>query len=198
MSLGYPYSYKDELTPKMARLNLFLFMTGFIGFLLLAPKPAQAQFAHGFNNRNIPRCRNYGIISRGATSLSSHVQDPANNGHQNNKMTLSEYNKEFDVIFGNKQLQKKFKHAKAFGVIGDFNMGNSKLFKEAIISHMKDPSTEFIQGTYKKDAVNHYFNPDNGLNVMFNPQTKRFISGWHLNEEQLLRMKLRMKLDGSL
>lgn len=37
MSLGYPFSYGDELTPEMARLNrlnLFLFV---IPFLLLAP-----------------------------------------------------------------------------------------------------------------------------------------------------------------
>lgn len=48
MALSYPFSYGDELTPEMARLNrlnLFLSMTA---FLLLAPKPAQAQFAHGF------------------------------------------------------------------------------------------------------------------------------------------------------
>ena len=66
MSLGYPFSYGDELTPKMARLNrlnLFLFV---IPFLLLAPKPAEAQFAQGFGNANLPRrqiCRNYGIFN---------------------------------------------------------------------------------------------------------------------------------------
>ena len=26
MSLGYPYSYNDELTPEMAKMNRFLFL----------------------------------------------------------------------------------------------------------------------------------------------------------------------------
>lgn len=74
MGLGYPYSYDDGLTSKMARLNrlnLFLFLTT---FLLLAPKPAQAQFAQGFGNANPPRrqiCRNYGISARQFTSSNS-------------------------------------------------------------------------------------------------------------------------------
>ena len=180
MSLGYPFSYGDELTPKMARLNrlnLFLFV---IPFLLLAPKPAEAQFAQGFGNANLPRrqiCRNYGIFSRQVTSSNSQLQDSVNNGYQDNKMSLSEYIKDFDVILVNKQLQKKFKHAKDFGVVGNFNNKNLNLFKESIISHMKNPSTEFIQGFWKGDPVDHYFNLNNDLNVMFNPQTKKFISG---------------------
>lgn len=56
----------------------------------------------------------------------------------------------------NKQLQKKFKHAKSFNVPDNFNMENLKLFKEAIISHMTNPSTEFIQGSWKGDPVDHY------------------------------------------
>ena len=64
--------------------------------------------------------------------------------------------------------RKRFKHAEAFGVKGDFNIENLTLFKKEIISHMKNPSTEFIQGTWKGDPVNHYFNSDTGLNVMFN------------------------------
>lgn len=197
MGLGYPYLYGDNLTPEMARLNrlnLFLFLTA---FLFLAPKPAQAQFAQGFGNANPPRrqiCRNYGIFSRQVTSSNSQLQDSVNNGSQDNKMSLSEYIKDFDVILGNKQLQKKFKHAKAFGVLGSFNNKNLKLFKESIISHMKNPSTEFIQGSWKGAPVNHYFNPNNDLNVMFNPETKRFISGWELTPDQSKNIKERGSL----
>ena len=109
-------------------------------------------------------------------------------------MTLSEYIKDFDIILSNRQLQKKFKHAEVFGIKGDFNMENLTLFKKEIISHLKNPSTEFIQGTWKGDPVNHYFNPDTGLNVMFNPETKNFISGWELNPDQLKNLKERGKL----
>ena len=106
MSLGYPFSYGDKLTSEMARLNrlkLFLFV---ISFLPLAPKPPEAQFADGFPIPNLPRreiCRNYGIFSRQVTSSNSQLQDSVNNGYQDNKMSLSEYIKEFDVILVNKQ-----------------------------------------------------------------------------------------------
>lgn len=178
MNLGYPFSYGDKLTPEMARLNrlnLFLFV---IPFLLLAPKPAEAQFAQGFGNANPPRrkiCRNYGIFSRQVTSSNSQLQDSVNNGYQDNKMSLSEYIKDF-------------------GIVGNFNDKNLNLFKESIISHMKNPSTEFIQGSWKGDPVNHYFNPNNDLNVMFNPQTKKFISGWKLNPDQSKNIKERGSL----
>lgn len=110
MSLGYPFSYGDKLTSEMARLNrlnLFLFV---IVFLLLRSEPAQAHFADGFPNPNIPRrriCRNYGIFSRQITSSNSQLQDSTDNVYRDNKMTISDYIKEFDVILGNKQLQKK-------------------------------------------------------------------------------------------
>lgn len=81
-------------------------------------------------------------------------------------------------------MYRKFKHAKAFGVIDNFNMENLTLFKEAIISHMKNPSTEFIQGFWKVNPVDHYSNSNNGLNVIFTHQTKNFISGWRLNKKE--------------
>lgn len=112
-------------------------------FLLLASEPVQAQFVEGFGNPNLPRrpiCRNYISLSREATALGTKLQESPNNGYRDNKMSLSEYIKDFDVILENKQLQRKFKHAKDFGVKGNFNPENLKLFKDAILSHMKDPT----------------------------------------------------------
>ena len=45
---------------------------------------------------------------------------------------------------------------------------------------MKDPSTQIIEGTFKETEVTHYFNPETGLNVFFNRDNNKFISGWLL------------------
>lgn len=54
---------------------------------------------------------------------------------------------------------------------------------------MKEPSTQRIEGTFKKIEVTHYFNPETGLNVFFNRDNNKFISGWSLSPEQILSMK---------
>lgn len=39
--------------------------------------------------------------------------------------------------------------------------------------------------TFKKIEVTHYFNPETGLNVFFNRDSNKFISGWLLKNDQL-------------
>ncbi len=83
-----------------------------------------------------------------------------------------------------KQLQKKLKHAKDFGVEGNFNKANSKKFNSAINQHLNAPDTKMIPGTYRSDPVKHYLNIKSSLNVITD-QSGRFISGWRLNSSQL-------------
>ena len=62
----------------------------------------------------MPKCgRSHGIFSRLVTSASSDIPDNFNNNNNG-----SYYNSSLNTIFERKQLQKKFKHAKKFGVIG--------------------------------------------------------------------------------
>ena len=44
---------------------------------------------------------------------------------------------------------------------------------------------EPINGTYRGIEVTHYVNKDTGLNVIINSETKKFISGWKLEDDQL-------------
>ena len=53
---------------------------------------------------------------------------------------------------------------------------------------MKEPSTQIIESTFKKIEVTHYFNPETGLNLFFNIDNNKFISGWLLKDDQLDNM----------
>jgi len=80
------------------------------------------------------------------------------------------------------QLQKKFKHASDFGIIGNYDTINAKAFEKAIIRHLLDKDTLLIQGTYRDAPVNHYFNQTTRVNVMC--KDKKFLSGWKLSRMQ--------------
>ena len=196
----FPYEYfKGEVltdqTAKTNRLKLFRFLFSFLLFVPLVPHSVEAMplpGADAFGNLNLPKCRNYGTNSRASTSLSK--SDSPNINNQDNKMTITDYNSEFDVLFNNRQLQSKFKHAESFGVVGNFNTNNLKLFKEKTLNHMKNPSTKQIQGTWKGNDVDHYFNSDNSLNVIFDAETKNFISCWKFDEKQIKNIEDRGSL----
>ncbi|SDY31251.1 colicin D domain-containing protein [Thermoactinomyces sp. DSM 45892] len=89
------------------------------------------------------------------------------------------------INFSSGQLQKKFKHAKDFGVEGNYNKANAAKFEEAMQAHIKNPDTQVIPGTYRgKMPVTHYFNPNTGLNVM-SDAVGNFHSGWELGQKQI-------------
>ena len=83
-----------------------------------------------------------------------------------------------------KQLQKKFKHAKDFGVEGSFNKVNANKFNTAIQRHLNASGTKEINGIYRGDQVTFHTNPESGLTVI-QKQNGNFLSGWKLNPRQL-------------
>jgi hypothetical protein len=97
------------------------------------------------------------------------------------------------VRFTTKQLQKKFDHAPAFGVIGNQNAANLARFQSAIEAHVNNPAIRAIQGTYRTQPVNHFVDPHSGLNVM-TTRAGDFISGWKLNSAQLTNVLSRGSL----
>jgi hypothetical protein len=139
--------------------------------------------ADGFTPTYI--CRKRETYSREATAFSTRLKENPN--HQN---IPGENRVRYDrrlpsgCVIDNRQIQKKFKHAPDFGVSGNYNPKNAQLFKDKIIQHMKNPSTKFLEGTFKTTKVTHYFDPKTGLNVMFNNETNKFISGWKLTDKQ--------------
>jgi len=180
--LGYPFSYGDELTPEMARKN----RNKILGILLLlwflkvpqiqsAPLPG----AYGFTPIYILRGK---VIRENA--LSTRLEQNLNNQNRPERTDISQYIPEFDCTIDNRQIQKKFKHATDFEVSGNYNPENAQLFKDRIIQHMKNPSTKILEGTFKTTEVTHYFDLKTGLNVMFNNETNKFISGWKLTDKQ--------------
>lgn len=187
--LGYPYSYEDELTPETARSNRNKIKMLIILFWLLKVSEVQAAplpGADGFTPTYI--CRKRETYSREATGLSVRLEQNPNNQNRPKRTNISQYIPEFDSRIDNKQIQKKYKHAPDFGISGNFNQKNAQLFKDKIIEHMKEPSTQITEGTFKKIEVTHYFNLETGLNVVFNRDNNKFISGWLLKDDQLDNM----------
>lgn len=53
---------------------------------------------------------------------------------------------------------------------------------------MKEPWTQIIEGRFKNIEVNDYLNTEPGLNIFFNRDNNKFISGWLLKDDQLDNM----------
>ena len=175
--LGYPYDYVDELTPEMAKSNRNIILTILLLIWVLRVSQVEAAplpGAYGFSVRpNTPRdrqnpnqCRNYGILSRAATLAGTNHNDNGNNSY---------YEPSLNSTFEKKQLQKKFEHAKDFGVLGNYSLANRDLFQKKLIEHMY--STHACLGTYRRQNVFHYYNKETNLNVMVNRNNNKFISG---------------------
>ncbi|WP_241430709.1 colicin D domain-containing protein [Haloferax elongans] len=88
-----------------------------------------------------------------------------------------------ELEFPDRQLQKKFKHAKRFGVNGSWNKENKNRFNMALINHIESPDTERISGTYRGEKVFHFYNSETKNNVI-TTRDGEFISGWTLSNKQ--------------
>jgi hypothetical protein len=89
-----------------------------------------------------------------------------------------------DIKFDDAQLTAKFdKHAKDFGVYGTGTRANIQKFREAMESHLADPNTIVIEGTFRNIKVFHYVNNSTKLNVM-KDANGYYLSGWKLNPTQ--------------
>lgn len=162
------------LSIRSAKVNADLFAEGFMLAPVFSSSPAMS--------RCVPRCgRSYGILSRIAASTSTSSTNDVNN-------LESYFDSDLNCTFTKKKLQKKFKHAKKFGVLGNCDSKTLKLFREKLIKHMKSNIACF--GHYRKQPVYHYYNPDNNLNVMVDFNTNKFISAWRLSADQIKHMEL--------
>ena len=177
------------MTPETAQSNRIKMLTILIFIWVLITSRVEAAplpGADGFTPTYI--CRKRQTYSREATGLSTRLEQNPNNQNRPQRTNISQDIPEFDSTIDNKQIQKKYKHAPDFGISGNYNQENAQLFKDKIIEHMKEPSTQIIEGTFKKIEVTHYFNLETGLNVFFNRDNNKFISGWLLKDDQLDNM----------
>ena len=163
------------LSIRCSRVNADLFVEGLALPPVFSSKPSIS--------RPIPRCgRSNGISSRLASSAGSNIPN------NNNRQSKSYFDSVLNTIFENKQLQKKFKHASQFGVLGNCSSTTLRLFREELIKHMKANTACF--GHYRNKPVYHYYDPNTKLNVMVDFITGEFISGWKLSKEQVEHMEL--------
>ena len=82
-------------------------------------------------------------------------------------------------MFEKKQLEKKFRYTKMFGIKNNFNPTNRNLYQKKLIKHIK--STHPYLGTYRKKDVYYYYDPTTNLNLIVDRNTNKFISGWRLS-----------------
>jgi hypothetical protein len=97
------------------------------------------------------------------------------------------------ITFATRQLQRKFKHAAAFGVRGKYSRQQATMFERAMRAHVEDETTLMIPGTYRGEPVTHFVNPQTRLNVMRDAQNA-FVSGWSLTPVQLANVLKRRSL----
>jgi len=80
-------------------------------------------------------------------------------------------------------LQEKFKHAKAFGITGNYNKERAGKFIDTVRAHVENPDVQQIIGTYRRQPVIHYYHPETHVNVMTSLDGE-FYSGWELSKPQ--------------
>lgn len=93
------------------------------------------------------------------------------------------------------QLESKFKHATDFGVTEPRGKAGFDALDQAVKSHVGDPSTLHINGTYHGNPAILNYNPNTGLVVVQSP-TGEFVSGWRASAGQVENILQRGKLGG--
>ena len=93
-----------------------------------------------------------------------------------------------------RQLQRKFKHALDFGIIGNYNKINIVKFQSALQKHISDPNIRIIKGTYRGKPATFYVNPNMRLTVIEDADGN-FVSGWKLDKKQLHHILTHGKLN---
>ena len=97
------------------------------------------------------------------------------------------------ITISTRQVQRKFKHAADFGVIGRYSRVRVRQFEPALRAHVEDPTTLGIQGTYRGEPVTHFVHAHTGLNVIRGADDA-FVSAWRLTSNQLANVLLRGSL----
>src|SRR6516164_2993083 len=76
------------------------------------------------------------------------------------------------------------KHANDFGISGPWNPANGALLERAIRTHVANPATTQIAGTYRgTSAVTHFVDPTSNLWVAVDAADE-FVAGWKLSAAQ--------------
>jgi hypothetical protein len=83
-----------------------------------------------------------------------------------------------------RQLQKKWKHARAFGIDGNYNVQNAEKFADAISDHVAR-ATDVVPGTYRNQSGFLFSINRNTKLIVIQDSAGAFVSGWKLGDDQL-------------
>jgi hypothetical protein len=168
--------FKNKLKRKKRRILLFFLL---IWSLKVSPVKADVPPGPDANPPNLPGHLNGFFPITPPGKPQKKVKDDLN-------IQIKKKDKIYDVILKDEQVRAKYEHANVFGVPGKPCRPNFQLFKVKLVDHIIDPSTEVIEGTYRKTTeVFHFFNRSTELNVMVCKDDNTFLSGWKLSTQQI-------------
>ncbi len=93
------------------------------------------------------------------------------------------------------QLQKKFKHAAALGVPGNYNPQNAAAFKQALSDFTSDPGTTTVPGTYNNQPAILAYNTTTGNIVIRHPDGS-YWTNWTMSAAQQTNVITTAKIGG--
>jgi Colicin D len=93
------------------------------------------------------------------------------------------------------QLERKFKHAAAFGVTLSRGSAGFKAFDQALRRFVADPRTTTVWGTYRGNRALLSYQASTRL-IVVRSATGDFLSGWEMTEDQLEFVVVKRSLGG--
>ena len=89
-----------------------------------------------------------------------------------------------NVNFSTKKLQHEWKHAKDFGLSGNWNKANGELFQKTL-SAFVDTAPQVTTGTFRKTInVTHHYDPSTNLWVAVD-SAGNYVASWKLGAAQV-------------
>ena len=88
-----------------------------------------------------------------------------------------------NTLFTSSKLQHEFKHAGDFGVTGNWNNANAKLYQRAIQNHINTAKNVY-KSTYRGQNVNVYINKNTGVGA-YTDLSGNYIGGWKFTPDQI-------------
>ncbi|MBO1627445.1 colicin D domain-containing protein [Bacillus arachidis] len=99
------------------------------------------------------------------------------------KVFGSEVMKLPDTTFTTKKLQHEYKHAKDFGVTGNWNKVAAETYQKAIQNHI-DTANDVYKSTYRGQEVYVHINRNNEVGA-YTDLSGNYIGGWKFNSNQM-------------
>jgi len=88
-----------------------------------------------------------------------------------------------NASFTTSKLQHEFKHARDFGVTGNWNKATGEAYQKAIQNHIST-ATDVFKSTYRGQEVNTFINKSTGIGA-YTDLSGNYIGGWKFSAEQI-------------